>query len=75
MALKELNLKVVSFCEIPQELTENTYLEEYGCDVYAEFNLYLGVPGYTREYSPWEQWIVNNYPELINKRFLIHFDY
>ena len=69
--LKEITRKVVSYCEIPEELIPG-WLMECGCDVYTEYSL-SDDPKYTKESI--DNWLLNKYPELNNTTFLIHIDY
>lgn len=69
MGLEILNKKVVSYCEIPQELTDKHYISENGCDCYIEYSLE------DEGEDSISDWIREKYPELINEDFLIHIDY
>lgn len=69
MSLEVINKKVVSYCEIPQELTDNHYISENGCDCYIEYSLE------DEGKDSISDWIREKYPELINEEFLIHIDY
>ena len=67
--MKVITKKVVSYCEIPEKLTENEWFSEYqnGCFVEAHID---------DEESPINTWFKENYPELINEEsFLIEIDY
>jgi len=66
--LKILNMKVVSYCDIPEEIDKG-WLDELGCDVYTEYNLL------EEEEGELQDWLRTTYPELINTTFLIHIDY
>lgn len=71
MALTEITTKVVSYCDIPQELSQGKwYFEEAGCDTYIDFHL--------QEDTKWDNvdfWLAKTYPELVGTEFLIHIDY
>lgn len=71
MALTEITRKVISYCEIPEDI-EKGWLDDQGCDVYVDYTL-----SDSAEYSHNEldEWLIKNYPELINTQFLIHIDY
>jgi hypothetical protein len=69
MGLEVINKKIVSYCEIPQELTKKHWLTENSCDTFIEFQLEVeGVD----EVS---DWIRKEYPELIGEEFMIHLDW
>lgn len=65
-------MKVVSYCEIPDELTENTWLEEHRCDSYVKYSL-SSDPQFTK--GELDIWLEKEYPELIDTTFLIEMDY
>lgn len=67
--MEELNIKVISYCSIPEEVTENTWLQELPCDCYTGF--------YVSSSSNDEltKWILKEYPELDKERILIDMDY
>lgn len=70
MALKEITKKVLSYCEIPEKLTENSWLNNYGTGCLVECHID------DDESEPLDQWIINNYPELKDEEsFLIDMDY
>lgn len=64
-------MKVVSYCEIPEDLDKG-WLEEQGCDCYVKSSL-SSDPEYDRDEL--DEWIAKTYPELIDTTFLIHIDY
>jgi hypothetical protein len=66
MALQEMTRKVLSYCDIPEEIDKDI-LDEAGCDVYVEYT--------ADEDSELDNWILENYPELEGIKFLIHIDY
>lgn len=71
MALTQKTWKVLSFSEIPQELTENHWISEEEPNSYVEVH-------YDAEDEDGEldNWIVGKYPELKDEEsFLIHMDY
>ena len=77
MALKEITRKVVSYCEIPQDITEKDYsVNEASCDSYIEIEVTS-----REEQKKFDDdfdminWIINEYPELEGETILIHIDY
>lgn len=73
--MEEITRKVVSYCEIPQELTEKHWIQDSPCDVYVPYSLHLGSPAHPRIFEGMDKWIAETYPELINTTFLIYMDY
>lgn len=71
MALQEITKKVVSYCEIPEDLDKG-YLDDLGCDVYTDYTVSSDL-SYSR--NEVDDWIAETYPELIDTDFLIHIDY
>ena len=70
MALKTITKKVVSYCEIPEEIIKPSWIEEAECDVYVEYHL-EGTPD-----GGLDTWLMENYPELAEEdSFFIHIDY
>jgi hypothetical protein len=70
MALKEITKKVISYCEIPEELTEGHWISEHHNDAFVEVHLD------DEEEDGLSLWIKENYPELVNEEsFFIHIDY
>ena len=69
--LNEITRKIVSYCEIPEELTEKHWISEHGCGVYIDWSLNLD-PKTDDDISAW---IREEYPELIGTTFLIDIDY
>ena len=77
--LEVLNIAVVSYCEIPEEIVENhDWLEENKCDSYVKHEI---IPIKDREkYSgDWDldDWILKTYPKQVKPgdSVLIHLDY
>ena len=71
MALERINKLVVSYCEIPQELTEGHWINENSCDSYVE--VHLEDEGNRDDL---DNWLIENYPELLEEEsFFIHLDY
>lgn len=68
--LTRVNLPVLSYCAIPQEITDGgTFLNEYqpGCYVTYVFN--------AEDNTELNDWLHNTYPELSGTEFLIDIDY
>lgn len=68
--LTEITRKVLSYCEIPEELTESHWISDHSCDCYIEYTIPFGIIQ-----SNLNKWITKTYPELIGTTFLIHIDY
>ncbi len=71
MALTTINKKVLSYCEIPENITENHWISEYKNDSYVECH----IEDEEDEEDNLSKWIIENYPELKEESFLIHMDY
>ncbi len=72
MSLESITKKVVSYCEIPEELTDGHWLSENNPDSYASFTLDINF-GRTAKIS---KWIIETYPELKEgDNIFIHIDY
>lgn len=67
--MKEKTFKIISYCGIPQELTESHYISEYQNGCYCPFSLA------TKGTCKLSDWIRNKYPELEGVEFLIDVDY
>lgn len=74
--MKQITRKVVSYCEIPEELTENHHISEYQCDCYIEMEITpkSEQPKYSDNFNI-VNWIINTYPELEGEKILIEIDY
>ena len=71
MALERVNKLVVSYCEIPEKLTEGHWISENSCDSYVE--VHIEEEGNRDEL---DKWLIENYPELEQEEsFFIHLDY
>lgn len=76
MALTQINLPVLSYCEIPQELTEDDAISHNQPDSYVIHPVTSKEEQekYTDNFEI-TNWIIENYPELEGKDVLIHIDY
>lgn len=70
--IKTITRKVISYCDIPQGLLDNHWLNDFPPDCYVLYNLDTN-PLYTK--TKLDEWLVSNYPKLINTTFFIHIDY
>ena len=70
------NWKVLSYCEIPEDLTEGHYISENHCDSYVEYTVTPKTEQhkYDDDFGI-DNWIIDTYPELVGKTILIHIDY
>lgn len=68
--LKTITKKVVSYCEIPEELTEGHWISEYMNGCFVEVHLD------DDEDDKLSMWLKEKYPELIDEdSFYIEMDY
>lgn len=69
-------MPVISYCEIPPELTEDHHLSEYSPDCYVRYTVHplKSRVGFDDDFSI-DDWIITMYPELEDKEVLIHIDY
>ena len=73
MKLVTITGKVVSYCEIPEELTEDSWVSNYPPDAYVQ--VHIAQEG-EEEMDEISEWIVEKYPELMDEDFFfIHVDY
>ena len=69
LQLKQITGKVVSYCEIPEEITEGHWISEYmnGCFVQVHLE---------DDDDALSNWLKETYPELIDEEaFYIEIDY
>lgn len=70
--LKEISGKVVSYCEIPVDLVENSWISDFLNGCYVEYEM----QELEHLRSPMDNWLWENYPELRNGvKFFIEIDY
>lgn len=71
MELEKITKYVVSYCEIPEELTEDyQWLKEAACDSYVEAHVD------DEETDELSIWLLERYPQLKDEEsFFIHMDY
>lgn len=68
--LKTITKKVVSYCEIPEELTEGHWISEYMNGCFVEVHLD------DDEDDKLSMWLKEKYPELVDEdSFYIEMDY
>ena len=75
--LEEIKYKVVSYCDIPEEITQDSYLQECSCDCYMVQKLPNQIELDHAKYTltNLDKWLIKTYPELIGNEFMIHIDY
>jgi len=77
MEFKTLNVFVISYCDIPEEIIDtHPALKEVSCGVY--YPLYVLSKKKKKKYSDdftLTNWIIENFPELEGKSILIDIDY
>lgn len=72
MALTEITKKVVSYCEIPEELTEGHWISDHHPDAFVECH----IDEEDETIDKVQIWLLANYPELKDEdSFFIHIDY
>lgn len=76
MSLKRITRTVLSYCEIPEHISESSYLAQYGCGCYVEHTITprKEQPGYSDDFSL-DNWIIDTYPDLEGMTILIDIDY
>lgn len=67
--LKDIKYKVLNFSEIDEEIRENHWLSGNPSDSYVVFSLKDDV-----EVDEIGEWIIENYPELEGREFMIYLD-
>ena len=67
--MKTITRNVISYCDIPQEITDKHWISEISPDVYQGYTINLDNP------NNLDKWFMENYPELIGHTFLIEIDY
>lgn len=77
--LESLSLKVVSYCEIPEEIADNhSYLQESTCDCYVKHKVteIEERPNYSDDWDL-DDWLLDTYRDEIHPgdEILIHIDY
>ncbi len=75
--MKEIIRKVLSYCEIPEEITEKNYsVNEASCDSYIEFKV-ISREDQAKYGDNFDMtnWIIDNYPEVEGETIFIHIDY
>lgn len=77
MALKKITRTVLSYCEIPEKITEdNALLQEASCGSYLEYSITPRVEQNKYDDSfELDNWIIDTYPELEGMTILIEIDY
>lgn len=77
MSLEIITRKLLSYCEIPEEITNESYLlAEASNDCYVEYEV-LGKEEQKKFSDNFDlaNWILSEYPECENEKILIHIDY
>lgn len=69
--MERIEKDVISYCSIPQELTESSWLKEFTCDCYVPYTLSKD----KNEHDTLDSWIYKQYPTLLGESFLIYMDY
>ncbi len=72
MAIVTMTKQVISYCDIPEELTEDHHISEYQPDCYVNYRI---LPDEPENEDPLDAWIRKTYPKLIGVSFLIEMDY
>ena len=67
--MKEIKGKVVSYCDIPEELIP-TWLDEYPSGVYIEVHI-----DESEGLDALEMWLIGEYPGIEEETFYIEIDY
>ncbi len=74
--LEEISCKVLSYCDIPENINCTGCLSETSPDTYIKLSVTSkkDQKKYDDDFSL-DNWIIKNYPELEGKDILIHIDY
>lgn len=75
--LEEITRKIVSYCDIPEEITEDSYMSEMSPDCYINHKIATDEDRSKYDDS-WEldDWLLNEYDELSKgDEILIEIDY
>lgn len=67
---KVIKGRVVSYCEIPEELTKGKWFEEYQSGCFVECHI-----DETEDPDELDMWIMRNYPGIEKETFYIKIDY
>lgn len=70
MSDKRIEGRVVSYCDIPEELVAGTWLEEYQPGCYIECHI-----DEEEEMNELDNWLISNYPGIEKETFFIEIDY
>lgn len=67
--LEIITMRVVSYCDIPEELSNGKFFDEYGTGCYVECHLD------NEPDDELDKWLKSNYPGIEEDPFLIKIDY
>ena len=67
--MRTITRNVISYCDIPQEITDKHWIYEYPTACYIKYTVD------TKNPDNLDKWLMENYPELIGHTFLIEIDY
>ena len=73
--MKTVSFPVISYCEIPQEITSDSWINEYQNGCYVEYSLPREDEWDSFDTNALDEWIRNTYPILLGQKFLIEIDY
>lgn len=67
-----INMRVISYCSIPEEITEKEeWLQDYPSNCLVTYSVMFDKDAR----SELDNWIVENHPDLEKEEFLIEMDY
>ena len=73
--MKRIDMPVISYCDIPEELTEGTWMGEMSPDCYIQYSLPKLEDLHKYGLDKLNEYLSTTYPELIGTTFLIEIDY
>ena len=74
--LETLTIQVVSYCGIPQSLTQGHWMNDNQPDSYVKYKVSSkeSQKGFDDDFRI-DDWLIGQHPELSDKEILIHIDY
>lgn len=73
--MKEITMKILSYCEIPGELTSSHWINDYQSGCYVKYSIPREDEWNDFDTDALDEWIKETYPILLGQSFLIEIDY
>lgn len=67
--MKEITMKVLSYCEIPQEITQFSWISEYQNGCYVDYSIPREDEWKNFDTDALDEWIREFYPVLLGQSF------